>query len=224
MQNPYWIAYRNLRLNQKKRYMLSAQLSYDITDWLNISGRVRVDNTHTKYEQKLYASSNLTITEESTQGHYTISKPDETQTYADVLANINKRFNDFSLVANVGASIVNNRYEDLSYRGPIREKGIPNVFNVFDLDNTKKKARQDEWQEQTQSVFASVEVGWKSMLYLTLTGRNDWASQLANSSTPCFFYPSVGFRGYLRNADFAGIYRLYEGSWLFQFRWYALSP
>lgn len=31
MQNPYWIAYRNLRLNQKKRYMLSAQLSYDIT-------------------------------------------------------------------------------------------------------------------------------------------------------------------------------------------------
>ena len=69
MQNPYWIAYRNLRLNQKKRYMLSAQLSYDITDWLNIAGRVRIDNSHTKYEQKLYASSNATITEESTQGH-----------------------------------------------------------------------------------------------------------------------------------------------------------
>lgn len=195
MQNPYWIAYRNLRLNQKKRYMLSAQLSYDITDWLNIAGRVRVDNSHTKYEQKLYASSNATITEESTQGHYTIAKPDETQTYADVLANINKRFGDYSLVANIGASIVNNKYEELSYRGPIREKGIPNVFNVFDLDNAKKKARQDEWQEQTQSVFASVEVGWKSMLYLTLTGRNDWASQLANSSTSSFFYPSVGLSG-----------------------------
>ena len=195
MQNPYWIAYRNLRLNPKKRYMLSAQLSYDITDWLNIAGRVRIDNSHTKYEQKLYASSNATITEESTQGHYTIAKPDETQTYADVLANINKRFGDYSLVANVGASIVNNKFEELSYRGPIREKGIPNVFNVFDLDNAKKKARQDEWQEQTQSIFASVEVGWKSMLYLTLTGRNDWASQLANSSTSSFFYPSVGLSG-----------------------------
>jgi tonB-linked outer membrane protein, susC/ragA family len=195
MQNPYWIAYRNLRLNQKKRYMLSAQLSYDITDWLNIAGRVRIDNSHTKYEQKLYASSNATITEESTQGHYTIAKPDETQTYADVLANINKRFGDYSLVANVGASIVNNKFEELSYRGPIREKGIPNVFNVFDLDNAKKKARQDEWQEQTQFIFASVEVGWKSMLYLTLTGRNDWASQLANSSTSSFFYPSVGLSG-----------------------------
>ena len=192
MQNPYWIAYRNLRLNQKKRYMLSAQLSYDITDWLNISGRVRVDNSSTKYEQKLYASSNTTLTEGSAQGFYAISKPDETQVYADALANINKRLGDYSIVVNIGASIVDNKYDELSYRGPIRANGIPNVFNVFDLDNTQKKARQDEWEEQTQSIFASAEVGWKSMLYLTLTGRNDWASQLANSSSTCFFYPSIG--------------------------------
>lgn len=192
MQNPYWIAYRNLRTNDKKRYMLSASLSYDITEWLNVSGRVRVDNSSTKYEQKLYASSNTTLTEGSTQGFYAIAKPDESQVYADVLANINKRFGNYSLVMNVGASIVDNKYDELSYRGPIRDNGIPNVFNVFDLDNTQKKARQDEWEEQTQSIFASAELGWKSMLYLTLTGRNDWASQLANSSSTCFFYPSVG--------------------------------
>lgn len=192
MQNPYWIAYRNLRTNDKKRYMLSASLSYDITDWLNISGRVRVDNSSTKYEQKLYASSNTTLTEGSAQGFYAISKPDETQVYADALANINKRLGDYSIVVNIGASIVDNKYDELSYRGPIRANGIPNVFNVFDLDNTQKKARQDEWEEQTQSIFASAEVGWKSMLYLTMTGRNDWASQLANSSSTCFFYPSIG--------------------------------
>ena len=40
MQNPYWIAYRNLRLNNKKRYMASAGLSYQILDWLNVAGRV----------------------------------------------------------------------------------------------------------------------------------------------------------------------------------------
>lgn len=192
MQNPYWIAYRNLRTNDKKRYMLSVSLSYDITDWLSISGRVRVDNSSTKYEQKLYASSNTTLTEGSAQGFYAISKPDETQVYADALANINKRLGDYSIVVNIGASIVDNKYDELSYRGPIRANGIPNVFNVFDLDNTQKKARQDEWEEQTQSIFASAEVGWKSMLYLTLTGRNDWASQLANSSSTCFFYPSIG--------------------------------
>ena len=197
MQNPYWIAYRNLRLNNRRRYMLSAALSYDITLWLNLSGRVRIDNSTTKYEQKLYASSNSTITEGSTQGYYAVADPQERQTYADILANVDKRFGDFSIVANLGASISDNRYDELSYRGPIRENGIPNVFNVFDLDNTKKKARQEGWNEQTQSVFASVEAGWKSMLFLTLTGRNDWASQLANSSTSSFFYPSVGLSAIL---------------------------
>lgn len=192
MQNPYWIAYRNLGLNSRKRYMLTASLSYDITNWLNLSGRVRVDNSNTKYEQKLYASSNPTLTEGSTQGFYAIAKPDERQTYADLLANINKQYDDFSVFVNLGTSIVDNRFDEMSYRGPIRENGIPNVFNVFDLDNAKKRARQEEWGEQTQSVFASAELGWKSMLYLTLTGRNDWASQLANSSSTSFFYPSVG--------------------------------
>ena len=192
MQNPYWIAYRNLRENNKKRYMLSAQLSYDITNWLNIAGRVRIDNSNGQYEQKLYASTNPTLTEGSTQGFYAVAKNENSQTYADILLNVNKRFNDFSLVANIGASLSDNSSDELSYRGPIREKGIPNVFNVFDLDNAKKRARQEGWEEQTQSVFASAEVGWKSRIYLTLTGRNDWASQLANSPQASFFYPSVG--------------------------------
>lgn len=192
MQNPYWISYRNLRTNKRQRYMLSAALNYDVTPWLNLSGRVRVDNSGSKYEQKLYASSNPTITEGSTQGYYAVADPQEKQTYADILANFNKKWADFSLVATLGASISDNRYDELSYRGPIRENGIPNVFNVYDIDSTKKKARQEGWAEQTQSVFASVEAGWKNMLYLTLTGRNDWASQLANSSTKSFFYPSVG--------------------------------
>lgn len=192
MQNPYWIAYRNLRLNKKKRYMLSGALSYEILDWLNVSGRIRVDNSNNMYEQKLYASTSTTLTEGSTQGHYTVAKTDNVQTYADFLMNINKRIGDFSIVANIGASYSGTSSDELSYGGPIRETGIPNVFNVFDLDNAKKRAIQTGWQEATQSVFASAEIGWKSMLYLTLTGRNDWASQLTHSSQSSFFYPSAG--------------------------------
>ena len=54
------------------------------------------------------------------------------------------------------------------------------------------RASKDGWREQTRSLFASVEVGWKSMLYLTVTGRNDWASQLVGSPQSSFFYPSAG--------------------------------
>ena len=193
MQNPYWIAYRNLRNTDKKRYLLSFSASYDILPWLNVAGRVRIDNANSLYTQKLYASSNTTITDGGKNGHYTEQREYDTQTYADVMVNINKTFgDDWSLQANIGASINNVKTDLLSYRGPIQENGLPNVFNVFDLDDSKKRAEKSGWQEQTQSLFASVEVGWKQMLYLTVTGRNDWASQLAESPESSFFYPSVG--------------------------------
>ena len=193
MQNPYWIAYRNLRNTDKKRYMLSLSASYDILPWLNVTGRVRIDNMNSLYTQKLYASSNTTITDGGRNGHYTEARTYDSQTYADVMANINKTLgDDWSLQANIGASINNVKSDELSYRGPIQENGLPNVFNVFDLDDTKKRAEKTGWHDQTQSLFASVEVGWKQMLYLTVTGRNDWASQIAGSSSSSFFYPSVG--------------------------------
>ena len=193
MQNPYWIAYRNLRNTDKKRYMLSFSASYDILPWLNVTGRVRIDNMNSLYTQKLYASSNTTITDGGKNGHYTEARTYDSQTYGDVMVNVNKTFgDDWTLQANLGASINNVKSDELSYRGPIQENGLPNVFNVFDLDDTKKRAEKTGWHDQTQSLFASVEVGWKQMLYLTVTGRNDWASQIAGSSSSSFFYPSVG--------------------------------
>ena len=193
MQNPYWIAYRNPRNTDKKRYMLSFAASYDILPWLNVAGRVRIDNSNSLYTQKLYATSNATLTDGGENGHYTEARRYDTQTYGDVMLNINKTFGEnWSLNANIGASINNIKTDELSYRGPIQENGLPNVFNVFDLDDTKKRAEKSGWSDQTQSVFASVEVGWKQMLYLTVTGRNDWPTQIAGSPSSSFFYPSGG--------------------------------
>ena len=117
MQNPYWIAHRNLRNTDKKRYMLSFSASYDILPWLNVAGRVRIDNANSLYTQKLYASSNTTITDGGKNGHYTEQREYDTQTYADIMVNINKTFgDDWSLQANVGASINNVKIDQLSYR------------------------------------------------------------------------------------------------------------
>ena len=109
------------------------------------------------------------------------------------MVNINREFGkDWSLVANVGASINNIKTDTFTYGGPIQDNGLANVFNVMDLDDVAKRATKEGWNDETQSVFGSVEIGWKKMLYLTVTGRNDWASQLAGSSQSSFFYPSAG--------------------------------
>ena len=79
---------------------------------------------------------------------------------------------------------------------------------------------QEGWREQTQSIFASAELGYKSTYYITLTGRNDWPSQLAgpNSKSKSFFYPSVGASVVLSelmpklNKDYLSYMKL-RGSW-----------
>ena len=203
MQNPYWINYRNLRENRKDRYMLNASLSYDILDWLNVSGRIRIDNSNTTYTEKFYASTITQLTEGSKNGLYGITKTEDRQVYGDVLVNINKSFGDnWTLQANIGASISDMRYDAMKNRGPIpdgeitdEKQMLANVFNIQNLSNTSKTERlQDGWREQTQSVFASAEIGYKNTYFLTLTGRNDWPSQLAgpHSTKTSFFYPSVG--------------------------------
>ena len=102
MQNPYWVNYRNLRENKKDRYMLGASLNYQILDWLNVSGRVRLDNSNNDYTEKAYASTNTQLTELSDRGLYGISRSYEKQLYADFLVSVNKTFGEkWSLQANI---------------------------------------------------------------------------------------------------------------------------
>lgn len=199
-QNPYWINYRNLRSNTKDRYMLNASLTYNVLSWLNISGRARTDFSDTKFQEKLYATSNTTLTEGSSTGYYGIRSTRDRQTYADLLANISQSFmgGDLSLNANVGTSISDLTQDYMEVRGPLMDDdysgAVPNVFTIMQIDRNKLKPYQAKIHDQTQSIFASAELGYRNTYYLTLTGRTDWPSQLAGaqSSKSSFFYPSVG--------------------------------
>lgn len=204
MQNPYWVNYRNLRENKKDRYMLNASLTYQVLDWLSVSGRVRLDNSNNDYTEKFYASTNTQLTGNSNRGLYGITRTNDKQLYADFLVNINKTFGeDFSLQANIGGSFSDLRSDAMTVSGPIADGsdafagepvGLTNFFAIQNLSAKNTTRLQQGWREQTQAIFASAELGYKSTYYLTLTGRNDWPSQLAgpNSSNKSFFYPSVG--------------------------------
>ena len=178
-QNPYWINYRNLRENERDRYMLNASLSYDILDWLNVSGRVRLDNSINEYTEKYYATTNTTLTGGSDNGSYGMSSTKDKQTYGDFLINMHNSYKGISIQTNIGVSISDVQSQNMGMSGAIRNDGLPNVFNVFQLDDATASRSQSGWREQTKSVFGSVELGYKDAYYLTFTGRNDWPSQLA---------------------------------------------
>ncbi|BBA29591.1 SusC/RagA family TonB-linked outer membrane protein [Prevotella melaninogenica] len=192
-QNPYWTAYRNLAPDDKDRFMFNAGLTYNIFDWLSVAGRIRLDKTFITSERKIYASSFNYFAKEN--GAYDYYDYKDHQTYIDAIANINKTFGKFSLAANVGYSYSDYASLTRGYGGNLVL--VPNKFSLNNINPSDSKIREGGGDSKVRNVaaFASAELGWRSMVYLTLTGRNDWNSRLVNSSEESFFYPSVGLSG-----------------------------
>lgn len=190
--NPYWTAYRDVSPSQKNRYMFNVGLTYNILDWLNITARYRLDDSYIEYERKVYATTNSIFTEGSTKGLYEYDFYKDRQEYADVMLNINKKLGDFNISANIGYSYTNYWSQTKGYRGPLML--VPNLFSFGNINASGARSIEDGGYSRVRNnaVFANVELGWKNMLYLTLTGRNDWNSRLVNTANPSFFYPSVG--------------------------------
>lgn len=71
-----------------------------------------------------------------------------------------------------------------------------NVFNLANIimNGSASLDQKIDAQRQLQSVFGTVQVGYKESAYIDLSARNDWASTLAYTSheKSGFFYPSVG--------------------------------
>lgn len=202
MQNPYWINYRNLATQKRSRFVVSGALSYEITDWMSISGRARFDQSSIKDESKNFASTNTQLTGGSLNGFYSHGEATDRQVYADALLNINKRWENITLSANLGTSISDQYYAGSSLGGPIAADKLANKFNDFMLDQAQMTPGQNESRRQIQSIYGQAELGFKGAYYLTITGRNDWDSALfgPHSTKHSFFYPSAGLSVVLSQA------------------------
>ena len=191
VQNPYWIAYRNLRPEAKDRYMLYGSLKYDITDYLNVAGRLRMDNTYSESEDKRYASTISTFAGEN--GRYKYSNEFYKQKYADIMVNFDKQFAQiYHATVNAGVSFEEYDTKGHGYGGDLLL--VPNKFTYGNVNSSVANVFETGGDSRTQNfaAFASAELSWNSALYLTLTGRADKPSQLVNSKEEWIFYPSVG--------------------------------
>lgn len=197
MMTPYWETHRTNAINHKERFILSGGLTFDIAKGITLTGRAKIDRTTGLYEKKYAASTDQLFAGEN--GAYYRTDDNKRQIYADAILNIDKYFGDFSLTANLGASL---KDIDASYT---YNGGFLNVANVYSLNNVvRSTAHMDQdpalnYHRQVQSAFGTAQLGWKSRLYLDITARNDWDSFLGNTKykSKDFFYPSVGLSAIL---------------------------
>ena len=123
LQNPYWTQNRIRRTSDKKRYMLNASLKWKVTDWLNITGRVNLDNSDYRNKTEKYASTLATFC--SVNGGFEDAMRQERSLYTDLMATVDKTFGDFRLNTNIGMSLYHTSMQTIGFAGDLI---IPNFF------------------------------------------------------------------------------------------------
>lgn len=200
MQNPYWIVNRNMYINKKDRFLVSASLKYDITKWLNVSARAKMDRDYVHNEKKMYATTLTVLAENSDKGAYLETEQNTTQYYADMMLNVNKYFagDNWNITATVGASLLDLNYRALNFGGGLLT--IPNFFSPNNVNVSGKLTyRRGNYHDRTNSLFGTASLGYKSLAYLEGSLRNDWLSALAGTNHSSILYPSIGVSAILTN-------------------------
>lgn len=191
-QNPWWILNKNPNHNVRDRFIINSVVRYDVAEWLNFQVRGNVDRVSDNYEQDLFAGTNSVLS--VANGQYTRSEQTLTQIYSDAIANFKIPMkSSFKIDGLVGASITDDNTVG-TLQGPGLGLNIPNVFTQQNVltNGTSNVTTLSPNHNQVQSIFGSLNVSFKSWVYLTLTERNDWSSNLAFTNNESYSYPSVG--------------------------------
>ena len=180
--NPYALTdEENGSRMERNRIIGQLSASYQLTDWLRLTGRAGVDwyNDHLKNYNALPDPT-------STASQYLNSTLTNKEFTADLILYFDKTFGDFSVNANLGTSVMNMKYESLY--GSSGLFAIPRVKNL--ANGLTQTTGEGYSKKEIQSVFFGATLGYKNMVYLDVTGRNDWSSTLPRNNRS-YFYPSV---------------------------------
>ncbi|WP_339751197.1 SusC/RagA family TonB-linked outer membrane protein [Algoriphagus aquimarinus] len=179
--NPYWDLYENLDPVERNRFSTSIGLTYAISNELSIQGNLYQD-TNLSDSRTIRAKDIFNL------GSYSESFIKNNEVNADARINFNKEINaDLNLSAMVGVAI-RNEQSMTKYASSV---GGLVVRDIYNLGNSAKQpvVSNNRTEKEVQSVFGSAELNYKSIAFLTITGRNDWSSTLPRDEWS-FFYPS----------------------------------
>lgn len=193
-QNPYWITNRILSKEVRMHAIVSLSANLKVNEWLTVQARGNVDCIDDKVRQKFYASTAPALA--GTNGRYIEMDYQEIQFYGDLMAMVKKQWGDFAFSGALGGSINDKTVNSTRYDSKTASLKYANIFNLANIimNGSAGLDQKIDARRQLQSLFGTVQLGYKESAYVDFTARNDWASTLAYTSheKSGFFYPSVG--------------------------------
>lgn len=199
--NPYWVLNRQTPISDQNHYNFGGSVRYDIITGLNVQGRLRYERGEDHWVHNAYASS---VADLYPMGRMKDNRYFSDQLYGDIMVNFNRTFaQDYSVNATVGSSFTKSKTSHVDLWGEGSKyvsPGVGNIYypNIFTPNNYYGNlailGKNDAWntEKQINSVFGTLQLGYKEAAFIDFSARNDWSSTLSFTDNVSFFYPSVG--------------------------------
>ncbi|WP_254303212.1 SusC/RagA family TonB-linked outer membrane protein [Bacteroides caccae] len=188
--NPLFVVYKNSQKDAKDRIIGSVEVQYNFTPNWYLRGRAGGDMINRRAENVTpWGTARGAVKE----GNISNSAEYHGEFNTEAIAGYTNSFKDglVSVDAFIGWNTMASWSDATSSYG---DQFVVPGFNT--INNTKTKSGGHSTSESyINSLFGQAEMSYKSMIYLTLTGRNDWFSALSykgKTSPNHIFYPSVG--------------------------------
>ncbi|MEX0360773.1 MAG: SusC/RagA family TonB-linked outer membrane protein, partial [Allomuricauda sp.] len=182
--NPFFTMFENTNGFDKHRIFGNARADITLTDNLNLMVRTGID-----YFSELRTGRRAYSTQRFARGQYREDDIFFKEQNTDFLLTYNKDLNeDFNLGASLGGNIrkEENRYKRIS----ANSLSVPGIYNFQNAAEPLSKTQFND-EREINSLYAFANLSYKNMLFLDVTGRNDWSSTLPEDNNS-YFYPSVG--------------------------------
>ncbi|NDP27982.1 MAG: SusC/RagA family TonB-linked outer membrane protein [Flavobacterium sp.] len=196
--NPYWSINENATVIDGNRFYGNTNLTYKINDHFSASYQVGGDYKSEKVKSYgavvrfLPGSSQQLGAANEVVGGVTERSYENSEFDSNLILNYTATLaEDFGINALAGFN--SNQRKSNSLAAQITNLDI---LNYYELSNSsiKPAVGQANSQRKSYSVYTSIEGSYKNILYLTLTGRNDWTSTLPIGNNS-YFYPSAALSG-----------------------------
>jgi TonB-linked SusC/RagA family outer membrane protein len=193
-KNPYWVAKNFTNKNKVDRVYGNITFGYKPLEWLRIENRLSVDAYSDRRYQtaaklnSIAADESLTWNPQTSPGRYSENLINVANIYNDLMLIANKNITDDITATILLGHNVQQERSDVNYSSTNEDGGIV-VPGFYDLTNSNGKNLNLNGNTliRRYGVYLDASFGYKNMLFLGFSGRNDWSSTVKNS----YFYPSV---------------------------------
>ena len=180
--NFYWTVNKNLFTNTVDRLYGTATVTYKPIEGLTITNNLGTDYFHEERRQ-IWASGTIG----RPKGQFNTNDITNRQINNDLMISYDAKFNeDWGLKVMLGHNINQNftKYLDVTAKNLL-------VADIYSYANAESViTTNDQAKSRLIGVYGEIDLGYKDIVYLSVTGRNDWSSTMPKSHRS-YFYPSV---------------------------------